>query len=235
MSGQTLLGRREVTLLAIASAFITANAYYIHPIIAQVAESFGVSDAWVGAAPAVNQIALALGVLLLLPLGDRVNNARLALICLGAQTLALTVMAMATDFTVFSIASAVLGFFTVTPYLLPAYASKRVAPSQLGFVTAVLTTGVIAGVIGSRAISGVAAEAFGWRSVYWGATSSLKSYCGWCREAVSPLPVMTKQPGFTRAMKEKSSAPMVGGSASSMFSGPTTASAARRASAVGSG
>ena len=167
------LGRRDVVLLAIASAVITANAYYIHPIIRPIAESFAISDALVGVVPAMNQIALALGVVLLLPLGDRVNNRLLASICLAAQTLALLVMAVSTDFTAFTIASGVLGFFTVTPYLLPAYASKRVAPSQLGFVTAMLTTGVVAGVIGSRALSGALAEAYGWRSVYWAAAGMM--------------------------------------------------------------
>ncbi len=153
-------------VLAIASAIVTANAYYIHPIIGRVADSFGVSHGLVGAVPALNQVALALGVLLLLPLGDRVNNRRLVTVCLVMQVLALALMAAAQDFGLFLLGSAVLGFFTVTPYLLPAYASKRVAATRLGFVTAVLTTGVVAGVQLSRLGSGAIGEYLGWRYVY---------------------------------------------------------------------
>lgn len=160
------LSVRDIWLLAVAAAIVTANAYYIHPIIGRVAETFSVSNALVGAVPALNQIALALGVLLLLPLGDRVSNSRLVLICLALQLIALFVMARVEDFRLFVAASTLLGFFTITPYLLPAYTSKRVDGAKLGFSTAILTTGVVAGVQLSRLGSGVVAEALGWRSVY---------------------------------------------------------------------
>ena len=161
------LSDSSVRTLAFASAVVTANAYYIHPIISEVATSFGVGAGSVGIVPALNQVALALGVLLLLPLGDRVRNDRLVAACLSAQVAALIVMALAERFTVFIAASTVLGFFTVTPYLLPAWTSKRVEPNRLGFVTALLTTGVIAGVQLSRLTSGVVADWIEWRAVYW--------------------------------------------------------------------
>jgi hypothetical protein len=49
-------------LLAFAAAVVTANAYYIHPIIALVAKDFGVSPSEIGLVPALNQIALAAGI-----------------------------------------------------------------------------------------------------------------------------------------------------------------------------
>ncbi|MFK8042736.1 MAG: MFS transporter [Congregibacter sp.] len=161
------LSTREVVLLAAAGAIVTANAYYIHPIIGSVAVSFDVSYGLVGLVPALNQIALALGVLFLLPLGDRMSNRRLAVICIAAQVAALVSMATVKDFGLFVAASSLLGFFTITPYLLPAYTSKRVPKERLGFVTAVLTTGVIAGVQLSRVTSGLMGETLGWQSVYW--------------------------------------------------------------------
>ncbi len=161
---------RVVIGLAIASAIVTANAYYIHPIIAPVAADFEVSAAQVGAVPAFNQFALALGILLLLPLGDRFSNRRLVPLFLAAQVGALALMTVAQSFWLFVTASALLGFFTVAPYLLPAFVSKRVPPERLGHVTAILTTGVIAGVLLSRTGSGVIAEYLGWRSVYGMAT-----------------------------------------------------------------
>ena len=161
------LSENRVLLLAVTAAIVTANAYYIHPIIARVAESFGVSDALVGAVPAFNQVALAVGIFFLLPLGDRISNRRLITLSLLAQVLALLVMAVADVFWIFVAASTALGFFTITPYLLPAYASRRVAVSRLGHVTAVLTAGVIGGVVLSRTASGVVGEFIGWRYIYW--------------------------------------------------------------------
>lgn len=161
------LSQRQIVVLAIAGAVVTANAYYIHPIIGPVADSFAISDGLVGVVPAANQIALALGVLLLLPLGDRIDNRKLVTFFLSAQVLALIGMALFDTFLPFVLASTLLGSMTITPYLLPAYVSRRVAPEQLGFATGILTAGVVAGVQIARVGSGVIAEWFGWRAVYW--------------------------------------------------------------------
>lgn len=160
------LTKAELYLLAIAGAVVTANAYYVHPIIARVAESFDVSAAMIGVVPAGNQIALALGIFLLLPLGDRVSNRRLTGIFVAAQFVSIVVMALADDFKVLVIGSSLLGFFTIAPYLLSAYVSKRVPKEQLGHATAILTTGIIGGILLARAGAGFVGEYYGWRAVY---------------------------------------------------------------------
>ena len=153
-------------LLAVASAVVTANAYYIHPIISPVAADFGIDEGFSGIVPAANQIALALGIFLLLPLGDWFSNRKLVVIFALAQTLSLLVMALAQDFRWFVAGSTALGFSTIAPYLLPAYVSKRVAPERLGYANAVLTTGIIVGILIARAGAGVVGEYLGWRTVY---------------------------------------------------------------------
>ena len=168
---QDQLSEGQVILLAVVAAVVTANAYYIHPIIARVAESFEVRDAWVGLVPAANQIALAVGILLLLPLGDRLSNRRIITLSLSVQLIALMLMAVAESFAVFVAASTALGFFTITPYMLPAYISKRVPVSRIGHVTGVLTAGIITGVLLSLTLSGVVGEYLGWRITYWIATA----------------------------------------------------------------
>ena len=160
----------RLLMLALASAVVTANAYYIHPIIARVAADFDISAAAIGAVPALNQMALALGIFLLLPLGDQVSNKRLVTVLVTCQFLSIAIMAFSQSYILFVVGSTILGFFTIAPYLLPAYASKRVAPERLGLVTATLTTGVIGGILVARAGSGIIAEHFGWRAVYFVAT-----------------------------------------------------------------
>lgn len=161
----------EVLLLTLACAVVTANAYYIHPIISEVARDFDVDKGLIGIVPGANQIALALGVFLLLPLGDRISNRKLVTFTVAGQFISIACMAFAQDFRLFTLASTVLGFFTIAPYLLPTYASKRVDPARLGAVTAMLTTGVIGGILVARAGAGVVAETLGWRTVYYIAAS----------------------------------------------------------------
>jgi MFS family permease len=172
-SDPAYLTRRQELLLALAIAVVTANAYYIHPIIGEVAEHFGVSDARIGIVPALNQIALALGILLLLPLGDRYSNRRLTIFFSACQCAGLLAMTFAPDFLTFTAGSTLLGFFTIAPYLLPAYASKRVAPERLGHVTATLTAGVLFGILVARVGAGVIAESYDWHAVYWCASVAM--------------------------------------------------------------
>jgi predicted MFS family arabinose efflux permease len=160
-------------LLATAAAVVTANAYYIHPIIGDVAHHFGVSTARIGLVPALNQLAVAIGILLLLPLGDRYSNRSLTIAFSVGQCAGLFMMTLAQSFAVFTAGSTLLGFFTIAPYLLPAYASKRVAPERLGHVTAIITAGVLSGILVARVGAGVIAEHFGWRAVYWVASSAM--------------------------------------------------------------
>jgi predicted MFS family arabinose efflux permease len=173
MTSPRHLTRTQEYALAVAAAVVTANAYYIHPIVGDVAQHFGVSTARIGIAPALNQLAVALGILLLLPLGDRYANRTLTIAFTIGQLAGLLVMTLAQGFALFVAGSTLLGFFTVAPYLLPAYASKRVAPERLGHVTAILTAGVIFGILVARVSAGVIAEHFGWRTVYWVASAAM--------------------------------------------------------------
>jgi len=85
MQAMNQITNTRLLLLTIAISVVTANAYYIHPIIGKVAESFAVSPSIVGLVPALNQLALAAGILLLLPLGDRMSNRRLVSIVVSGQ------------------------------------------------------------------------------------------------------------------------------------------------------
>ncbi len=160
------LTRTQERALALTIAVVTANAYYIHPIIGDVARGFGVGEATIGLVPALNQLALALGILLLLPLGDYVSNRKLCLIFVAAQTACLGGMVIAPGFASFTAASTLLGFVTIAPYLIPAFASKRVAPERLGQVTAQLTAAVIFGILVARVGAGIIAARADWHTVY---------------------------------------------------------------------
>ncbi len=173
MSEPRHLTTRQEYLLALAAAVVTANAYYIHPIIGDVAGHFGVSTARIGLVPALNQLAVAIGILLLLPLGDRYSNRTLTIVFTIGQCVGLIGMTLAQSFALFTAGSTLLGFFTIAPYLLPAYASKRVAPERLGHVTATLTAGVIFGILIARVGAGVVAHYLGWRTVYWLASGAM--------------------------------------------------------------
>ena len=188
------LTRTQERALALTIAVVTANAYYIHPIIGDVARAFGVGEAEIGLVPALNQLALALGILLLLPLGDFYPNRRLCLIFVAGQTACLAGMIIAPGFIAFTAASTLLGFFTIAPYLIPAFASKRVAPERLGAVTAQLTAAVIFGILVARVGAGIIAEHADWHTVYVGALVLMVGVTAFLPFAMRSETASAKQP-----------------------------------------
>ncbi len=187
------LTRTQERALALTIAVVTANAYYIHPIIGEVARAFGVGEAEIGLVPALNQLALALGILLLLPLGDFYSNRQLCMVFVAAQTVCLGGMVLAQELGLFTAASTLLGFVTIAPYLIPAFASKRVAPERLGQVTAQLTAAVIFGILVARVGAGIIAEHADWHTVYVGAFGLMAAVTAFLPIAMRSEPAAPKQ------------------------------------------
>ena len=188
------LTRTQERALALTITVVTANAYYIHPIIGEVARAFQVGEAEIGLVPALNQLALALGILLLLPLGDLYRNRTLCLVFVAGQTLCLAGMVLAPGFIAFTAASTLLGFCTIAPYLIPAFASKRVAPERLGAVTAQLTAAVIFGILVARVGAGIIAARADWHAVYVCALALMGAVTAFLPVAMKTEAASPKQP-----------------------------------------
>ena len=73
-----------------------ASTYYLQPIYASVASAFHVSASEVSVGTAITQIGYALGLILLVPLGDMVNRRRLitGMIVLASAALAITAVSL---------------------------------------------------------------------------------------------------------------------------------------------
>src|SRR5438045_4602999 len=86
---------RLAWIMAVASGMSVANLYYIQPVLPDMARSFAVAPGQVGFIATLSQVGFALGLLFLVPLGDRYNRRTLIVSMLLAVTLALVVVASA--------------------------------------------------------------------------------------------------------------------------------------------
>ena len=91
----TSLPSALVMLLACAAGLSVANVYYAQPLLDAVAREFAISQAAVGGVITATQIGCALALLLLVPLGDRVERRRLMMVQLAALIAALLCVAAA--------------------------------------------------------------------------------------------------------------------------------------------
>src|SRR5450830_1130323 len=107
-------------MMAIACGVAVANIYYNQPMLVIMEAAFPGQESIIGFVPTVTQLGYALGLLFLVPLGDRIERRRLILTQYAALTVALAGVALAPDAWSIVAASVVLGVTTsVTQQILP--------------------------------------------------------------------------------------------------------------------
>ena len=154
-------------LLAAASAFSVANVYYAQPLLDAIARDFSISLAAVGMVIAVTQLGCALALLLVVPLGDRLNRHRL----LAGQQLgliaALLLVGWAPSAAWLLVGMMLVGLLgTAMTQGLIAFAAALAPPQERGRVVGAAQGGVVLGLLLARTLSGALADVGGWRTVY---------------------------------------------------------------------
>jgi predicted MFS family arabinose efflux permease len=161
------LGRGAQLLLAAACAAGISSLYYVQPLLLHIADEFHLSVAQLGFAPMATQLGVWLGVLLLMPLGDIVDGKRLSAALLAVNGAALIALGFSKSTTQLFVISALVGISAIVPYLVPPVASRLVDAGIRGRLIGTLAAGVFAGMLLSRAMSGVLGEYGGWRLTFW--------------------------------------------------------------------
>ncbi len=159
--------KKMIWLLAIAGGMAVANLYYIQPLLVDIAHSFSISESVVGIAATVAQLGYALGLLLIVPLGDALERRRLITTMLILVTLALIATAIAPSLPWLVIACFVLGVTTVIPQIIIPLAASIATPGTRGRVVGTVMSGVLIGILLARTVSGFIGAQFGWRTMYW--------------------------------------------------------------------
>lgn len=160
------LSRSVALLFAIACGLAVANIYYAQPLLDALANEFGITHSSVGMVITITQICYALGLLLLVPLGDLLNRRRLIAGQMLLSVLALSMVSFAPTRTILLMGMAMVGLLAVVTQTLVAFASTLANPTERGKVVGLVTSGVVIGILLARTVAGVLTDLAGWRSVY---------------------------------------------------------------------
>jgi len=156
----------HIFIMSAACAFAIASLYYNQPLLPLIGDTFGAAPSMTSLVVMFGQIGYALGLLLFVPIGDRVERRRLILALLSANSLSLLACAFAPNFTLFAIATVLAGLTNVTPQIIiptiVGQAPKLTRGRTVGFLLAGMSTGILVG----RTLSGFVGGALGWQSVF---------------------------------------------------------------------
>ncbi len=153
-------------LLAATSGISVANLYLAQPMIGLIGPSIGLHRGACGLVVTLTQIGYATGLLLLVPLGDFVENRRLMVVtmCCGAITLLLTSFARSPS--VFLLACLVIGITSVTAQIVVPMAAHLTDPAKRGRQVGTVVSGLLTGILLGRPVASLIASVSGWRSVF---------------------------------------------------------------------
>lgn len=153
--------------MAVACGMSVANIYYNQPMLGIIESTFPGQKSVTGFVPTATQLGYALGLLFLVPLGDRIERRLLIVMQFVALTLSLAAVALAPNAWPLVIASVLVGVSSsVAQQILP-FAAELAAPNRRGATIGIVMSGLLCGILFGRALAGAVAVHYGWRAMFW--------------------------------------------------------------------
>ena len=155
-----------IFILALGAGFSVAAIYYAQPLLPLMGANLHLSVEGMGLVPTLTQAGYALGILFLLPLGDRHDRRKLILMKSAALAVLLLLCSLTGQLTSLLMVSLLIGMVaTMAQDIVPAAAILAPAGKQ-GKMVGTVMTGLLLGILLSRTVSGLVGALFGWRVMY---------------------------------------------------------------------
>ena len=155
--------------MALLAVTVFASASTVHfqtPTLERFAREFAATPAAVGWVPTLSFTGFLAGIVLLVPLGDRVDKRRLILLHLSGLIVAVLAMAAAPSLPWLWTASFVIGVCaSLSQYVVP-LAVDVSPPDARGAAVGTVMSGLFLGILFGRLAGGIVAATLGWRWMY---------------------------------------------------------------------
>ncbi|MEV4249707.1 MFS transporter [Streptosporangium canum] len=161
------LSRGLLLLMSAATGLAVAGNYFAQPLLDLIGREMGIGPSSAALLVTAAQAGYALGLILLVPLGDLLERRRLAVSLYAVTAVFLLVSAIAPNGTVLLVSTALTALTSVGAQVVVPFAATLAAPAERGRVVGTVMTGLMLGLLLARTASGALSELGGWRTVYW--------------------------------------------------------------------
>ncbi|OOM74880.1 putative transporter [Clostridium puniceum] len=153
-------------ILSIICAIIVANLYYDQVLLTSISNDFFVSASSSGKLVTAIQIGYTMGLLFIVPLGDRYSRKLLIILSIIGSAVLLYLMTLVSTFNLIVIVGFFMGLSSVSAQLIIPFVSSNISSEKRGVIVSHLLTGVFLGVLLGRVLGGVVGQLLGWRGVH---------------------------------------------------------------------
>ncbi|RWU04495.1 MFS transporter [Pedobacter chitinilyticus] len=183
--------------MAFCTGLIVANIYYCQPLVILIAKEFKLAESEAGSITFLTQAGYAIGLFLLVPLGDMFERKKQILVITVLAIVSLLIAGFSHSFFVLEIASVLIGACSIVPQLILPLTASLSDDESRGHNIGIVMSGLLVGILASRAISGTVGDLLGWRAMFLIAA-------GICTLLVMLMAVRfpTSRPTFTGGYKE---------------------------------
>ncbi len=156
-----------ILLMSVATGLAVASNYYAQPLLHTIGQQFAISNATAGAIVTTAQLSYAVGLMLLVPLGDMFERRALIVLMNVLAAGGLLISAFATNIAVLILGTALTGMLSVVAQILVPFAATLAAPHERGKAVGTVMSGLLLGILLARTAAGALADVGSWRTVYW--------------------------------------------------------------------
>ena len=151
----------QTFFLSASVGVIVASLFYIQPIEKLITTSFNISDSTTGLIAMLTQVSYALGLLLVVPLGDLFNRYYFLQVMEVVSIVALLVAAFSPNALVYAISSILIGLTSVGGQIIIPYVAYLTPIKKQGPILGAMISGMLTGILFSRTFSGLIAAKWG--------------------------------------------------------------------------
>ncbi len=160
-----VLTRSVLLVMAVACGVAVANIYYNQPLLAMLQHEFAGSRI-ISFVPTATQLGYALGLLFLVPLGDRLERRSLISAQMLALCGALALAAVSPNAWMLALASIFVGITGSVAQQIVPFAAELSEPSSRGATIGFVMSGLLCGILLGRTLAGFVGQHYGWRAVF---------------------------------------------------------------------
>ncbi|MDB5708498.1 MAG: major facilitator superfamily 1 [Sphingomonas bacterium] len=185
-SGPAPLSPAATLACAVACGAMVANLFYAQPLVELIAGDLGIGGRLAGLVVTLTQLGYGAGLLLVVPLADRIENRGLIVGAIVMTAAALAGVALAQGSKTFLAATLLLGFCSSGAQVIVPFAASLAPEATRGRTIGSVMAGLLAGIMLARPAASLVAQAMGWRALFWIAAGTMLALAFWLYRALPP-------------------------------------------------